>query len=92
MFGLGEQFSNYTAFLYGFSAADQHGDLSRYRNWLAERLALDGSLGWVGLVLREAFPLDSGRWDFHADRSAEEERVAIATLIRTLEEFTEAGT
>ncbi|MFD7629603.1 hypothetical protein ACFV7Q_26855 [Streptomyces sp. NPDC059851] len=89
MFGLDGRFSSYVAFLYGFSAADQYGDLARYRHWLAEQLALDGSIGWPGIVLRAAFPHDSKRWDFYAERSTEEERIAIATLIRTLEEFME---
>lgn len=89
MFGLDEQFSSYAAFLYGFSAADQYGDLARYRKWLAGQLALDGSLGWAGIVLRMAFPHDIKSWGLHAERSAEQERIAIATLIRTLEEFAE---
>ncbi|MGW4687531.1 hypothetical protein ACWEPM_21890 [Streptomyces sp. NPDC004244] len=88
MFGLDGHFSTYVAFLYGFSAADQCGDVATYRNWLADQLALDGSLGWAGIVLRAAFPHDSKMWDFHAERSEGEERIAIEALIRTLEEFT----
>ncbi|WP_331804488.1 hypothetical protein [Streptomyces sp. CS62] len=91
MFGLNGQLSSYVAFLYGFSAADQYGDLARYREWLAEQLALDGSLGWPGIVLRRAFPDDSRMWDLHAERSTEQERAAISSLIQTLEEFTEAA-
>lgn len=87
MFGVDESFSTHVAFLYGFSAADDRGELPEYRKWLVRVMKTGENMSWVWLVLKKAFPEDSRLWDPAVLRDVDEERAAVETLIRTLEEF-----
>ncbi len=87
MFGVDQGFATHVAFLYGFSTADDEGEMSSYREWLVRDLGTGDNMSWVWLVLRKAFPEESRLWDPSASRSQNEERVAVETLLQTLENF-----
>ncbi|MFI2373332.1 hypothetical protein [Streptomyces sp. NPDC018833] len=86
-----DTYSTYVAFLYGFSAADESGEISRFRQWLVDGLGSGFNMNWSWLVLQKAFPDESRLWDPNVTRTEEEERRAIDALLGALEAYVGAG-
>jgi hypothetical protein len=88
-YGLDGSYGQAVAFITGCDAGNDWGLLTGFPQWLAMKLGQGANLAWPVLVLRLAFPSETGQPTARS-LSPQHNDHAVATLFGLLDEFLEA--